>query len=275
MKFISLFAGIGGFDLGLERAGHECLGQVEIDKKATAVLKKHWEGVPRHADIRTAREWAREKGFTETGVDFVCGGFPCQDVSVAGRREGLKGNRTGLFFDAVEFAKEVKAKFILLENVPGLLTSNEGRDFGVILNSLAEAGYPYLEWRVLDSQFFGIPQRRRRLFIIASSTDRSKNPVFIERQSLPRDNKPSNEAGQNIAEASTKGSKETSESNQEAFGESSFGTFKQGQVSTLKASGGVVGGGLETLTIQPYVKSRKAMNKDDYETWVEKEKWYP
>lgn len=166
-RFVSLFAGVGGFDLGLEKSGHTCVGQVEIDKNARAILERHWPNVPKHDDVQTAIDWANNNGLTGT-VDLVVGGFPCQDLSVAGKRAGLAGKRSGLFFDALAFAQSVKAKTILLENVPGLLSSNQGRDFGQLLTELANAGYSNIEWRVLNSQFFGVAQRRRRVFIVAS-----------------------------------------------------------------------------------------------------------
>ena len=181
--FVSLFAGVGGFDLGLERTGHTCVGQVEIDKHAQKILKKHWPKVPLHDDVTTAIEWAKEINLIGK-VDIVCGGFPCQDVSVAGRRAGaVSGTRSGLFYDAIRFSQEVGAKTVILENVPGLLSSNQGRDFGTVLTTLAEAGYRHIEWRILDSQFFGVPQRRRRVFIVGSVTDRSEQPIFVERES--------------------------------------------------------------------------------------------
>ena len=185
MRFVSLFAGVGGFDLGLERSGHTCIGQVEIDKHARSVLEKHWPDVPRWDDVQTAKGWADEIGLVGT-TDLVCGGFPCQDLSVAGKRAGIAGARSGLFFDALEFAVYVQAKTIILENVPGLLSSNEGRDFGVVISEMANAGYGHIEWRVLDSQFFGVPQRRRRVFIVGSVTDRSGSPILIERESVRR-----------------------------------------------------------------------------------------
>ena len=133
MKFVSLFAGVGGFDLGLTRSGHECVGQVEIDKHARAVLDLQFPDVPKHNDVTTAIEWADEIGLTGN-IDLVCGGFPCQDLSVAGKRAGLAGARSGLFYDALRFATHTKAKTILLENVPGLLSSNQGRDFGTVIS---------------------------------------------------------------------------------------------------------------------------------------------
>jgi DNA (cytosine-5)-methyltransferase 1 len=186
MKFVSLFAGVGGFDLGLTRSGHECLGQVEIDKHARAVLDLQFPDVPKHNDVTTAIDWADEIGLTGN-IDLVCGGFPCQDLSVAGKRAGLAGARSGLFYDALRFATHTKAKTILLENVPGLLSSNQGRDFGVLLTALAESGYSNIEWRVLDSQFFGVPQRRRRIFIVASVGTEPFRQILAECESSHRD----------------------------------------------------------------------------------------
>lgn len=113
LRFVSLFAGVGGFDLGLERAGMECVGQVEIDPACQRVLAEHWPDVPRHDDVRTAIEWARGEGLVGR-TDLVCGGFPCQDLSVAGKRAGLAGSRSGLFWDALAFAEAVGSRYVLL-----------------------------------------------------------------------------------------------------------------------------------------------------------------
>ena len=198
MKFVSLFAGVGGFDLGLTRSGHECVGQVEIDKHARAVLDLQFPNVPKHDDVTTAIDWADQIGLTGN-IDLVCGGFPCQDLSVAGKRAGLSGARSGLFYDALRFATHTKAKAILLENVPGLLSSNQGRDFGVLLTALAESGYSNIEWRVLDSQFFGVAQRRRRIFIIASVGTEPFRQILAECESSQRDSGTINQTRQATA----------------------------------------------------------------------------
>jgi DNA (cytosine-5)-methyltransferase 1 len=198
VRFVSLFAGVGGFDLGLERSGHTCVGQVEIDKHAQSVLTRHWPNVPKHDDVTTAIDWADEIGLTGN-VDLVAGGFPCQDLSVAGKRAGLDGKRSGLFYDALAFAKAVKAKTILLENVPGLLSSNQGRDFGVLLTELADAGYSNIEWRVLNSQFFGVAQRRRRVFIVASVGTEPFRTVLSECESSAGDSEAGDQEGQEVA----------------------------------------------------------------------------
>ena len=206
MKFVSLFAGVGGFDLGLERAGHECIAQVEIDKHCRTVLDRHWPDVPKHDDVRTAIEFADTIGLVGR-TDLVCGGFPCQDVSVAGKRAGLAGERSGLFWDALAFATHVQARWILLENVPGLLTSNQGRDFGTIATAFSDAGYVYFEWRVLDSQFFGVPQRRRRVFIVASTSVPHRRPVLVERKGSewdPQSYRAARETIANVAAGTTR-----------------------------------------------------------------------
>jgi DNA (cytosine-5)-methyltransferase 1 len=207
IKFVSLFAGVGGFDLGLERAGHTCVGQVEIDKKCLSVLENHWPDVPKHNDVVTAKEWADEIGLVGQ-VDLVVGGFPCQDVSVAGKRAGLAGKRTGLFFDALSFATHVKAETIILENVPGLLSSNNGRDFGVVLSSLADAGYSNIEWRVLNSQFFGVPQRRRRVFVVANLGTKRFREVLTERESSGGNYSSSNGSRETVTRSSGERSEE-------------------------------------------------------------------
>ena len=198
MKFVSLFAGVGGFDLGLTKSGHECVGQVEIDKHARSVLEQQFPNVPKHNDVTTAIDWADEIGLTGN-IDLVCGGFPCQDLSVAGKRAGLAGARSGLFYDALRFATHTKAKTILLENVPGLLSSNQGRDFGVLLTALAESGYSNIEWRILDSQFFGVPQRRRRIFIVASVGTEPFRQILAECESSQRDSGTINQTRQATA----------------------------------------------------------------------------
>lgn len=204
--FISTFAGIGGFDRGLELAGWTSVGMVEIDPFCQKVLKKHWPDVPLHDDIKTAKEWWLSEE-DRPQVDLVCGGFPCQDVSVAGKRAGLGAvsdeirTRTGLFYDAIDFIAAVKPTAVLLENVPGLLTSNRGADFAVVLDALAEVGFVDIEWRVLDSQFFGVPQRRRRVFVVGRTGDARRGPVLLEPEGGERDPRAGEQAGQEAPRA--------------------------------------------------------------------------
>ena len=189
MNVISLFTGVGGFDLGLERAGHRIVAQCEADEKARAVLRRHWPYVPIHDDVVTYQP-------TEE-ADLVCGGFPCQDLSVAGKRAGLAGERSGLFFEAARISDLVLGDggWVLIENVPGLLSSNGGRDFGVVLATLANLGFYDLAWRVLDSRFFGVPQRRRRVLILARrARGRRAAEVLLEPESGGGNHQASQEA---------------------------------------------------------------------------------
>jgi DNA (cytosine-5)-methyltransferase 1 len=162
-------------DLGFHRAGFEHVAFCEADPYRREVIARHWPGVPVYDDVRT---------FDYEGqVDCLVGGFPCQDLSVAGKRAGLAGERSGLFYDAMRIADRVvrPGGFLVLENVAGLLSSNEGRDFAIVLRSLADLGFAQPAWRMLDSQFFNVPQRRRRIFVVAcrSESDVSKEVLAL------------------------------------------------------------------------------------------------
>ena len=175
----SLFSGIGGFDLGFERAGWSVRWQVENDPFCNRVLRRHWPDVKRYGDITTVNPGQLER------VELICGGFPCQDLSVAGKREGLAGSRSSLFWEFVRVADAVRPSWILVENVPGLFSSNVGRDFARVIEGLAGLGYG-LGWRVLDSQAFGVPQRRRRVFIVGRLGAPCPPEVLFESESGAR-----------------------------------------------------------------------------------------
>jgi DNA (cytosine-5)-methyltransferase 1 len=193
MKVLSLFSGIGGFDLGLERAGMEVVGQCEIDPFCNKVLAAHWPEVPNYGDVRDIGSGLIQRGdygghsddaagsdsVPRLGaVDLVCGGFPCQDLSVAGKRAGLDGARSGLWFEFQRILQELRPSWAIIENVPGLLSSNQGRDFAVLLDGLGECGFGGIAWAVLDSQHFGVPQRRRRVYVICGPSRRSVEQVL-------------------------------------------------------------------------------------------------
>ncbi len=166
LRAASLFSGIGGFDLGLERAGFEITFQCELDKFCRCILKHRWPEIPCHENI---------KDLTTATIPFSdvwAGGFPCQDVSLArmGARAGLKGKRSGLFHDFARLVGEARPRVILLENVAGLLSSHRGRDFSTVLGTLAEFGYS-IGWRVLNSKNFGVPQSRQRVYIVGCHRD--------------------------------------------------------------------------------------------------------
>jgi DNA (cytosine-5)-methyltransferase 1 len=153
----SLFSGIGGFDLGLERAGFEIKWQVEIDEYARRVLAKHWPDIPKYGDIR-AIDWS-----TVEPVDLLCGGFPCQDLSYAGKRAGIDGERSGLWSEYLRAICTLRPRFILVENVPGLLTNAY---LGRVLGELATCGFD-AEWHCIPASSIGAIHRRDRVFILA------------------------------------------------------------------------------------------------------------
>ena len=177
LRFLDLFAGIGGFRLALERAGHECVGFCEIDKFARQTYKANFntEGEVEWHDITKVTDGqARE---LRGKVDLITGGFPCQAFSVAGERRGFEDTRGTLFFEIARIAKEVQPRYLLLENVKGLLSHDKGRTFGTILNTLDELGYD-CEWQLLNSKNFGVPQNRERVFIIGHSRRFPRREIF-------------------------------------------------------------------------------------------------
>ena len=187
MKVGSMFAGIGGFDLGFKRAGFEVAWCIEWDKAAQAVLRKRFPEATIYGDIREVDPEQLEK------VDVICGGFPCQDLSVAGKRKGLAGERSGLFHDAMRLVRRINPSLLVLENVPGLLSSNRGLDFATVLREVGE-GWDCAEvaWRVLDSRYFGVAQRRRRVFVVASAREGCAEQVLalaegVQWHPAPRD----------------------------------------------------------------------------------------
>ena len=181
MRYGSLFSGIGGIDLGFDRAGMECVWQVEIDDYATKVLEKHWPEVHREKDIRECGKHNLE------WVDVIAGGFPCQDISYAGRGAGLDGERSGLFFEAVRVVRELQPRAVVLENVAALLTRGLDR----VLGTLAEVGYD-AEWHCIPAAAVGAPHVRDRVFIIAYSD----GGRFKECQKCHGKSKPGNQAQQ-------------------------------------------------------------------------------
>jgi DNA (cytosine-5)-methyltransferase 1 len=156
ITFGSLFAGIGGFDLGFERAGMVCKWQVEIDDHSRRVLAKHWPSVRRHDDVTT---WPQPD--TEP-VDVICGGFPCQDISFAGLGAGLSGQRSGLWFQYARIIGNLRPRFVVVENVSALLARGLDR----VLGSLASLGYD-AEWDVISACAMVAPHMRKRLFLVA------------------------------------------------------------------------------------------------------------
>jgi DNA (cytosine-5)-methyltransferase 1 len=244
--FGSLFSGIGGFDLGFERAGMRCAWQCEIDAAARGVLTRQF-GKPIIEDVRDVRNG------NIAAVDLVCGGFPCQDLSVAGKRAGLAGERSGLWFEFRRVLDELRPQWVVIENVPGLLSSNGGADFAVILRGLVELRYG-VAWRVLDAQYFGVAQLRRRVFIVGSLGDGRASQVLFESEGLFGHPPARREVGQGVAGTLRGGAAggsshgKPSGTDRGTFAISGFGGYKPA-VGTLRANGGDYGGGSEMLVV--------------------------
>lgn len=176
LKVASFFSGIGGLELGLERAGCAVTFQCEAKPFCLNVLQEHWPHVPRSTDIRKVRN----EDIPDS--DVWTAGFPCQDLSLArmGTRSGLRGSQSGLFHEFVRLLRGRLPRTVVLENVHGLLSSHRGRDFTVVLKALDELGYG-LAWRVVNSKDFGVPQQRRRVFIVGVYRDpRSAAEILFE-----------------------------------------------------------------------------------------------
>lgn len=227
ITFGSMFAGIGGFDLGFERAGMSCTWAVEIDPKCRRVLSARFPNSKLHKDVRKVGK----KNLCP--VDVVCGGVPCQDVSLAGSRLGMAGERTSLFREFLRVVRELRPRALVIENVPGLLSSwstaeappigvqardfdsreeaerwaqslegqvelEESCDLGGWLADIQELGYRW-QFCVLDSQYFGLAQRRDRVFIVGCLGDLGGLEILFEPTSVLRDSPPSRETGQSVA----------------------------------------------------------------------------
>jgi DNA (cytosine-5)-methyltransferase 1 len=160
MNVLSLFAGIGGLELGLERAGMTVVGQVEINPFCRSVLDKHWPGVPRHDDVRTATQWWDSQ--PRPVVDLICGGFPCQDISHAGKRAGITGPKSSLWGAMLDTIRHLRPRYVLVENVSALAI----RGLDTVLADLAGIGFD-AEWATLRASDFGAPHNRERLYILA------------------------------------------------------------------------------------------------------------
>lgn len=231
--YVSLFSGVGGFDMGMDNAGFTCVAQVEWDKHCQTILHRHWPHTPKWGDISTV------SGHDLPPADGIIFGSPCQDLSVAGKRAGLDGGRSGLFHEAVRIMKEMQdgsngtfPRFAIWENVPGALSSNRGQDFGIVLDEMAQLGALAIEWAVLDARWFGVPQRRRRIFLVAifdpAIAARCPNPLLPV---SPRRN---------------------------------------WNPPTSKSAGKTVTGNIETSP-RGYVKAKRAMSSTDHDRWEENE----
>jgi site-specific DNA-cytosine methylase len=230
MNYLSVCSGIEAATCAWHDLGWNPVGFSEIEKFPSEVLKHHYPHVPNLGDMTKFKEWN-----LGTNVDVFVGGTPCQSFSVAGLRKGLDDPRGNLMLTYLAIADRFRPKWLVWENVPGVLSSNNGEDFGTFLGGLGELGYGFA-YRVLDAQYFGVAQRRRRVFVIGHLGDwRPAAAVLFERDSLQRNPPPSRKARERTA----------------AFFESSLAQYRAADVGgTLKASGGVLGGGSETFLAQ-------------------------
>ena len=268
---VSLFAGVGGFDLAMERNGIKVVANVEIDKHCREVLALHFPNSKQFNDV------TQVKGSDLIGAGFdprngiITGGFPCQDLSVAGKRAGLSGERSGLFWEIARLVEETQSEFFLIENVPGLLSSNKGKDFGIVIGTMGDLGYT-CAWRVLDAQYFGVPQRRKRVFIVGRRTadPRSVTEILFKSEGLRRNTTQSQQTRQDTTTSTPRSFGQTGfakysegvttltattykrpEDNVviDGYTSSSFAGYTEG-VGTLRESGGDLGGGSETLLVR-------------------------
>ena len=250
----------------MQRQGVKVVASVEIDKNCNQVLAQHFPDATQFTDVTTVKgEDLINAGFNPS-KGIITGGFPCQDLSVAGKRAGLAGERSGLFWEIARLVEETQTEYFVIENVPGLLSSNNGKDFGVVIGTMADLGYS-LAWRVLDAQYFGVPQRRRRVFVVGRrSSSEGVAEILFKPEGLRRDPASSKQAGQDLARETASSFGQTGfakytpgvttltattykrPEDNVVVTSSSFGGYKEG-VGTLRANGGDLGGGSENLVV--------------------------
>jgi len=206
MKYGSVCSGVEAATVAWHPLGWEPQWFSEIEKFPSAVLAHHYPDIPNYGDMTQFKEWPDDRA---NGVELIVGGPPCQDFSIAGQRRGMSvagnegGERANLTLKYLDLVAHFRPRWICYENVPGLLSSNRGRDFRAFLGALAELGYGF-SWRTLDAQFFGVPQRRRRVFVVGYSGDwRRAAAVLFERHSLSGHPAPSRQARQETAKCLT------------------------------------------------------------------------
>lgn len=240
VNYLSVCSGIEAATVAWHDMGWKPIGFSEIEKFPSELLQHHYPHVTNYGDMTKFKEWK----LNDT-VGLLVGGTPCQSFSVAGLRKGLEDPRGNLMLTYLGIADHFKPKWILWENVPGVLSSNGGKDFACFLQGLAELGYGFA-YRVLDAQHFGVPQRRRRVFVVGCFGDwRSAAKVLFESESLSRDITPSR-----------KKRKEAT-----SFTTSSFGSYSEG-VGTIRANGGDIGGGSENLYVPPIAHCLQTTSND-------------
>jgi DNA (cytosine-5)-methyltransferase 1 len=251
MKYLSLCSGIEAATVAWHPLGWEAVAYSEIERFPSEVLAHHYPNTPNLGDMTKFKEWTNV-----SNVDVLVGGTPCQSFSVAGLRKGLDDPRGNLMLTYLAIAKRYRPNWLVWENVPGVLSSNGGRDFGSFLGGLAECGYGFA-YRVLDAQFFGVAQRRRRVFVVGYLGDwRPAAAVLFERHSLQGHPAPSREKRQGVAASTGAGAANSSAitARMVAFGEYS----DDGTASAMKARDYK---DATDLVAQPVVVDRAAFNQ--------------
>ncbi|MCL4822607.1 MAG: DNA cytosine methyltransferase [Anaerolineales bacterium] len=261
MKFLSLFSGIEAASVAWRPLGWQCVGVAEIDPFPCAVLAHHYPDVPNLGSVTDITD----KQIAALGpIDVVVGGSPCQDLSVAGKRAGLAGERSGLFHEQLRIFHAARhlcgARFLVWENVPGAFSSHAGRDFAVVVGEMAGCRvdvpddgwgtegvalgeHGLVEWAVLDAQWFGVAQRRRRVFAVLDTGDwASRPPILLERDSLRGDSAPSREAGKDTAGSTGDGVARCITTGEAKRQDWETCNFVAGVAPTLQAGGNRTGG---------------------------------
>lgn len=268
----SLFDGIGGWLLAAQHAGIKPLWRCEIDEYPRAVSEYHFPDVDSYGDIRKVH------GNEITPVDIICAGSPCQNLSVAGNRKGLQGNESSLFYESIRILKEMRdatngkyPRFFVWENVVGAFSSNHGNDFRTVLSEIGQTKIPMPEsgrwggcgmvrvplcdisWRTLDAQYWGVPQRRRRIFLVADFAEdgRCAAEILFVEKGVPGNLEEGSGEKQNSSDGARTGAQGTGD-DVKTYSAQSYTEIKESNsAATLKARGGVLGGGSENYVATP------------------------
>ena len=272
MRYLSVCSGIEAASVAWESLGWTPVAFAEIERFPSKVLAHHFPGVPNLGDMTKFREWDIDRG----AVDLIVGGTPCQSFSVAGLRKGLEDPRGNIALTFLGMVDHFKPEWVIWENVPGVLSSSGGRDFGSFLGALGQLGYGFA-YRVLDAQYFGVPQRRRRVFVVAHSSGDSRRAaeVLFEPESLRGNPTKSRASGQETAQCLTTGTGCRYDPNTETLIPVMYDHHPNDSrvsgpvdVSPTVAARWGTGGGNTPLVQQTFRKSRRAQSTEDFETWV-------
>jgi DNA (cytosine-5)-methyltransferase 1 len=272
MRYVSVCSGIEAASVAWEPLGWTPVAFSEIEKFPSKVLAHRFPNVPNLGDMTRYKEWDIARG----SIDLLVGGTPCQAFSVAGLRKGLDDPRGNLALTFIAMVEHFKPEWVVWENVPGVLSSSGGRDFGSFVGAMGNIGYGWA-YRVLDAQYFGVAQRRRRVFVVAHSSGDSRRAaqVLFEPESLRGDSTKSRKTGQNTAQCLTTGTGCRYDPNTETL----IPVMYENHPNDSRITGPVdpsptvaarwgTGGGNTPLVQHTFRKSRRAQSAEDFETWV-------